>query len=101
MPIEEYEEGINNKDISIVIPRGGAIIDGTTYKEHPLERMAPDVPEFRKEITKRVGERAERDGHIRDSDSYNTYIKKYVNLRNLSPRMVKDMLKNIKGIAGK
>jgi hypothetical protein len=68
------------------MPSGGKSINGRWYKQHALERMAPDTFQVRAELELRAIEK----GHPRGSYEFT----KYVDPRGISPSVVEDAIQN-------
>lgn len=79
---------------------GGRIINGRKYSQHAMERMAPDTPSVRAELSRRAEALAESKGLKVGSQEYYEFCKKYVNPRNISPSVIEDAIRNTKGIPG-
>ena len=60
--------------------KGGARIGGRKYTEHALERMAPDIPQVRAELSKRALDKGIKFG--------TEQFKKYVDPRGIPPMVV-------------
>jgi hypothetical protein len=65
---------------------GGMRINGRWYTEHALERMAPDLPQTRAQITSRVAARLARAGFKPGHRAYNDVLQKA--LSKIDPRGV-------------
>ena len=101
-----YKGYITPEDKKIVpetgwdMPDGGAIINGREYSKHALERMAPDTPSVRAELSKRVDEIADKKGFKPGTKDYMKEFNKYVNPRNIPPLVVEDVISSVKPVLG-
>ncbi len=101
-----YKEYIKPEDKKIVpemgwdMPDGGAIINGREYSKHALERMAPDTPSVRAELTRRAVERAKYKGYVVGSDEYINEIIDYVKPRDIPPSVVENAILSTKPFMG-
>ncbi|GLC89313.1 hypothetical protein [Lysinibacillus piscis] len=93
---EESEENTDEdkEETGWSMPKGGAIIDGRKYSEHALERMAPDTPAVRAELTTRANEKAKEQGLEPGTKEHYEFVKKYVDPRGITPVVVEDVIKN-------
>ena len=82
------------------MPDGGAIINGREYTKHALERMAPDTPSVRAELTRRAVERAKSKGYVVGSDEYINEIIDYVKPRDIPPSVVENAISSTKPLMG-
>ena len=82
------------------MPDGGAIINGREYTKHALERMAPDTPSVRAELSKRVEEITDKKGFKPGTKEYMKEFNKYVNPRNIPPSVVEDTISSVKPVLG-
>jgi len=89
---EEPGEGTGETGWSM--PKVGAVIDGRRYSEHALERMAPDTPEVRAELTTRAQAKATEKGLEPGTKEYYDFVSKYVDPRGITPTVVEDVIKN-------
>lgn len=83
------------------MPESGKVINGRYYTKHVLERMAPDTPQVRAELTKRAHEFLTKKGYEFGSDKYIEKFKEYVNPRNIPPIVIENIIKTVKGVPGK
>gem|GEM_PF-3380105 len=81
-------------EIGWSMPKGGGTIGGRRYSEHALERMAPNTPEVRAELTTRANQRAAEQGLKPGTKEYNDFINKRVDPRGITPSVVEDTIKN-------
>lgn len=91
---EETEEIDETDETGWSMPRGGAVIEGRKYSEHALERMAPDTPAVRAELTTRAHEKATEKGLESGTEEYYEFVRKYVDPRGITPAVVEDVIKN-------
>ena len=100
------KEDVKPEDKKIVpemgwdMPDGGAIINGREYTKHALERMAPDTPSVRAELSKRVEEITDKKGFKPGTKEYMKEFNKYVNPRNIPPSVVEDTISSVKPVLG-
>ena len=57
---------------------GGGVINGREYSQHAMERMAPDTPTVRAELSKRAEKAAQQKGLEVGTKEYYEYCTKYV-----------------------
>jgi hypothetical protein len=73
------------------MPKGGGTIGGRKYSEHALERMAPNTPEVRAELTTRAYQRATESGLKPGTKEYNDFINKQVDPRGVTQSVVENI----------
>jgi hypothetical protein len=81
-------------DIGWSMPKGGGVINGRKYSEHALERMAPNTPEVRAELSTRAHQKATEKGLKSGTKEYHEFVTKYVDPRGITPTVVEDAIKN-------
>ena len=74
---------------------GGGTINGREYSQHAMERMAPDTPQVRAELSRRAEKSATQRGLKVGTQEYYEYCKKYVD-----PSVIEDAISSTKGIHG-
>ena len=79
---------------------GGGTINGREYSQHAMERMAPDTPQVRAELSRRSEKAAIQRGLKVGTQEYYEYCKKYVDPRNIPPSVIEDAISSTKGIPG-
>ena len=79
---------------------GGGTINGREYSQHAMERMAPDTPQVRAELSRRAEKSATQRGLKVGTQEYYEYCKKYVDPRNIPPSVIEDAISSTKGIPG-
>jgi len=79
---------------------GGGTINGREYSQHAMERMAPDTPQVRAELSRRAENAAIQRGLKVGTQEYYEYCKKYVDPRNIPPSVIEDAISSTKGIPG-
>ena len=79
---------------------GGGTINGREYSQHAMERMAPDTPQVRAELSRRAEKAATQRGLKVGTQEYYEYCKKYVDPRNIPPSVIEDAISSTKGIPG-
>lgn len=79
---------------------GGGIINGREYSQHAMERMAPDTPSVRAELSRRAEALAELKGLQVGTLEYYRYCQKYVDPRNIPPSVIEDAIRNITAVPG-
>ena len=79
---------------------GGGTINGREYSQHAMERMAPDTPQVRAELSRRAEKSATQRGLKVGTQEYYEYCKKYVDPRNIPPSVIDDAISSTKGIPG-
>lgn len=79
---------------------GGRIINGREYSQHAMERMAPDTPPVRAELSRRGEALAESKGLQVGTLEYYQFCQKYVNPRNISPSVIEDAIRNTTTVLG-
>ena len=89
-----------NKTGTWAMTEGGGVINGREYSQHALERMAPDTPQVRAELSRRAEKAAEQLGYKVGSKEYYDFCKKYVDPRNIPPSVIEDAIFSTKAIAG-
>ena len=77
---------------------GGGTINGREYSQHAMERMAPDTPQVRAELSRRAEKAATQRGLKVGTQEYYEYCKKYVDPRNIPPSVIEDAISSTKGI---
>lgn len=80
---------------------GGGVINGREYSQHAMERMAPDTPQVRAELSRRAEKAAEQLGYKPGTQKYYEFCKKYVDPRNIPPSVIEDAIASTKPVAGK
>ncbi|MUK87330.1 hypothetical protein GMD78_02805 [Ornithinibacillus sp. L9] len=91
---KDVKDAVEGKDnIGWSMPQGGGTINGRKYSEHALERMAPNTPEVRAELTTRAHQRATQQGLKPGTKEYNDFMKKQVDPRGITPSVVEDTIK--------
>ena len=79
---------------------GGGTINGREYFQHAMERMAPDTPQIRAELSRRAEKAATQRGLKVGTQEYYEYCKKYVDPRNIPPSVIEDAISSTRGIFG-
>lgn len=79
---------------------GGGVINGREYSQHAMERMAPDTPSVRAELSRRAERIAEQRGYKVGTKEYNDFCVKYVDPRNIPPSVIEDAIASTKAVAG-
>lgn len=79
---------------------GGGIINGREYSQHAMERMAPDTPSVRAELSRRAEALAESKGLQVGTPEYYQFCQKYVDPRNISPSVIEDAIRNTTAVSG-
>ncbi|MDD7769697.1 hypothetical protein, partial [Suipraeoptans intestinalis] len=79
---------------------GGGVINGREYSQHAMERMAPDIPQVRAELSRRAEKIAEQRGYKVGTKNYNDFCVKYVDPRNIPPSVIEDAIASTKAVAG-
>lgn len=79
---------------------GGGVINGREYSQHAMERMAPDTPTVRAELSKRAEKAAQQKGLEVGTKEYYEYCTKYVDQRNIPPSVIEDAISSSKAIPG-
>ena len=79
---------------------GGGKINGREYSQHAMERMAPNTPTVRAELSRRAEKAAEAKGLKVGTDEYYKFCKKYVDPRNIPPSVIEDATSFTKGVSG-
>ena len=77
---------------------GGETINEREYSQHAMERMTPDTPQVRAELSRRVEKSATQRGLKVGTQEYYEYCKKYVDPRNIPPSVIEDAISSTKGI---
>lgn len=80
---------------------GGGVINGREYSQHAMERMAPDTPQVRAELSRRAEKAAEQLGYKPGTQKYYEFCKKHVDPRNIPPSVIEDAISSTKPVAGK
>ena len=89
-----------NKTGTWAMTEGRGVINGREYSQHAMERMAPDTPQVRAELSRRAEKAAEQLGYKVGSKEYYDFCKKYVDPRNIPPSVIEDAISSTKAIAG-
>ena len=79
---------------------GGGVINGREYSQHAMERMAPDTPTVRAELSRRAEKAAQQKGLEVGTKEYYEYCAKYVDQRNIPPSVIEDAISSSKAIPG-
>lgn len=79
---------------------GGGIINGREYSQHAMERMAPDTPSVRAELSRRAEALAESKGLQVGTPEYYQFCQKYVDPRNIPPSVIEDAIRNTTAVPG-
>ena len=79
---------------------GGGVINGREYSQHAMERMAPDTPSVRAELSRRAERIAEQRGYKVGTKEYNDFCVKYVEPRNIPPSVIEDAIASTKAVVG-
>ncbi|AWI03454.1 hypothetical protein [Clostridium drakei] len=79
---------------------GGGTINGRSYSQHAMERMAPNTPEVKAELYERATKLAQEKGLVPQTKGYSTFVDKYIDPRNIPPSVIEDAIKNAKPIPG-
>ena len=79
---------------------GGGVINGREYSQHAMERMAPDTPTVRAELSRRAEKAAQQKGLEVGTKEYYEYCTKYVDKRNIPPSVIEDAISSSKAIPG-
>ena len=79
---------------------GGGIINGREYSQHAMERMAPDTPSVRAELSRRAETLAESKGLQVGTPEYYQFCQKYVDPRNIPPSVIEDAIRNTTAVQG-
>ncbi len=82
------------------MPEGIGVINGREYSQHALERMAPDTPQVRAELSRRAEKAAEQLGYKPGTQAYYEFCKKYVDPRNIPPSVIEDAISSTKPVNG-
>ena len=82
------------------MPEGGGIINGREYSQHAMERMAPDTPSVRAELSRRAEALAESKGLQVGTPEYYQFCQKYVDPRNIPPSVIEDAIRNTTAVPG-
>ena len=83
-----------------VMTEGGGVINGREYSQHAMERMAPDTPTVRAELSRRAEKAAQQKGLEVGTKEYYEYCTKYVDPRNIPPSVIEDAISSSKAIPG-
>ena len=78
----------------------GGIINGREYSQHAMERMAPDTPSVRAELSRRAEALAESKGLQVGTQEYYQFCQKYVDPRNIPPSVIEDAIRNTTAVPG-
>lgn len=79
---------------------GGGVINGREYSQHAIERMVPDTPSVRAELSRCAEKAAEQHGHKVGTKEYNDFCVKYVEPRNIPPSVIRERNFINKGSSG-
>lgn len=79
---------------------GGGIINGREYSQHAMERMAPDTPSVRAELSRRAERLAESKGLQIGTPEYYQFCQKYVDPRDIPPSAIEDAIRNTNAVPG-
>ncbi len=79
---------------------GGGIINGREYSQHAMERMAPDTPAVRAELSRRAETLAKSKGLQVGTPEYYQFCQKYVDPRNIPPVVIEDAIRNTTAVPG-
>ena len=82
------------------MPEGGGTINGREYSQHALERMAPDTPSVRAQLSRRAEKLAESKGLKVGTSEHYQFCKKYVDPRNIPPSVIEDAISNTTAVPG-
>ncbi|AZK45041.1 hypothetical protein EIM92_01560 [Paenibacillus lentus] len=93
-PPNPSNSAMGTGEIGWSMAKGGGSIGGRRYSEHALERMAPNTPEVRAELTTRANQRATEQGLKPGTKEYNDFMNKQIDPRNIPPSVVEDTIKN-------
>ncbi len=94
------ESGNKSSTGSWDMVEGGGTINGREYSQHAMERMAPDTPQIRAELSRRAEKAATQRGLKVGTQEYYEYCKKYVDPRNIPPSVIEDAISSTRGIPG-
>ena len=92
-----YKGGSGSWDMP---PEGGSVINGIEYSQHAMERMAPDTPSVRAELSRRAERTAEQRGYKVGTKEYNDFCVKYADPRNIPPSVIEDAIASTKALVG-
>ena len=81
--------------------QGGGLINGREYSQHAMERMAPDTPQIRAELSRRAEKSAEQLGYKPGTQKYYEFCEKYVEPRNIPPSVIEDAIASAEPVPGK
>lgn len=95
----EYVGGKGGTDVWDM-KEGGGIINGREYSQHAMERMAPDTPSVRAELSRRAEALAESKGLQVGTQEYYQFCQKYVDPRNIPPSVIEDAIRNTTAVPG-
>ena len=79
---------------------GGGTINGREYSQHAMERMAPDTPSVRAELSRRAEALAESKGLQVGTPEYYQFCQKYVDPRNIPPSVIEDAIRKTIAVPG-
>ena len=79
---------------------GGGTINGREYSQHAMERMVPDTPSVRAELSRRAEALAVTKGLQVGTPEYYQFCQKYVDPRSIPPSVVEDAVRNITAVSG-
>ena len=79
---------------------GGGIINGREYSQHAMERMAPNTPSVRAELSRRAEALAESKGLKVGTLEYYQFCQKYVDPRNIPSSVIEDAIRNTTAVPG-
>ena len=98
-----YYAGVEGSESSSDVwdmTEGGGIINGREYSQHAMERMAPDTPSVRAELSRRAEALAESKGLQVGTPEYYQFCQKYVDPRNIPPSVIEDAIRNTNAVPG-
>ena len=95
----EYVGGKGGTDVWDM-KEGGGIINGREYSQHAMERMAPDTPSVRAELSRRAEALAESKRLQVGTQEYYQFCQKYVDPRNIPPSVIEDAIRNTTAVPG-
>lgn len=96
----EIEKGIKGGSGSWDMTEEGGLINGREYSQHVMERMAPDTPSVRAELSRRAERAAEQYGYKVGTKEYSDFCTKYVDPRNIPPSVIEDAISSTKAVPG-
>ena len=80
--------------------KDGGSINGREYSQHAMERMAPDTPSVRAELSRRAEALAESKGLQVGTPEYYQFCQKYVDPRNIPPSVIEYAIRNTTAVLG-